>query len=162
MDWFGLLYFPVVVGLVWMFARTIIPAGWRSLRSYGWVQTRGIISQSDVEEIKATGQGTRYKMNIAYEYHVGDKTYTGDITSFTDWMFERIQQGRPKHTAKKLTDKYVPWQFVQVYYDPKNPAQATLTRGISVSYVLYATFMFWMTLAFLVTALQGLMALFGG
>lgn len=162
MDWFGLLFVPVVVGLVWMIFRNIIPAGWHSLRSYWWVPTKGIISQSDITEFKTLSNGTRYKISITYDYHVGDKTYSSNRLSFGDAMLEQVYEGRQKRTAQKIIKKHPAWGFVQVYYNPKNPAEATLKQGpFHIGYLAYSLFMLYFTLAMAVGFIDGLISLFG-
>jgi hypothetical protein len=96
------------------------------IRSYSWKSVRGRLVERDhelcdiVESVGIYGLArvSRSLPVYWYEFQVGQKTYQGNRYSFGSIM-------------DTLIPKYVVGQSVTVFYDPTNPGDAVLKRGVA-------------------------------
>jgi hypothetical protein len=88
-----------------------------------WENTNGEITRSDITT--STGKnGTQYKANIHYKYHVYG----------TEYISKRVFYGSnistsSKKRAQKLIDKYPVGQKVNVFFDPMKNSRAVIEPG---------------------------------
>jgi hypothetical protein len=94
------------------------------LASRYWPSVRGIIKESSVEEVPDSDGCITYRPKIVYAYRVEDREYESKTWSF------RSTSCRKKEVSN-IVDRYVPGSEVDIYYDPENPSQAVLERGIT-------------------------------
>ena len=117
----------LVGGICWVYsARDLFVDGFRS---YSWPHTSGrIIDQEDrsffgpgLVGTARTGVGlVQYReTGYFYEYEVGLTRYVGGLYCFG------------AHIDKALA-RYVVGDLVKVYYNPKNPREAVLRRGVQL------------------------------
>lgn len=66
-----------------------------------------------------------YKANIKYQYTINDNTYTSKRIFYGD--FVRTGSSLP---AKKIIKKYSVSDGVSVYYNPANPKESVLEKGV--------------------------------
>ena len=102
----------------------------RSLRmglaSKYWPSVRGIVKESSVEENWQSEGGTVYRPKIVYSYRVNDCEYESDRS------FSWIRSGWRKRAAK-IVERYPQGGNVEVFFNPDDPSQAVLERGIAPS-----------------------------
>jgi hypothetical protein len=102
----------------------------RSLRmglaSKNWPNVRGIVKESSVEEKSESEGGVIYRPKIIYSYRVDDCDYESDRS------FSWIRSGWRKRVAN-IVERYPQGSDVEVYFNPDNPSQAVLERGITPS-----------------------------
>jgi len=91
-----------------------------------WPKTIGTIIESGINP-HWEGGGGRYRYivspNVIYEYDVAGKRYTGSQLALVQWDTASADFARTK------AEKYSVGQKVDVYYDPRKPASATLRVG---------------------------------
>jgi hypothetical protein len=139
-------------GSVWLLykERILITLG---LRSYSWKATTGTIVDSRDESFVTDGltgsAGTGIgevrwnEQTYIFEYKVADRLYRCSRYCFGGW-------------AEQLAATYSIGDTVTVYFDPANPHQAVLKRGLTWS----ATFGIWPLIVSLGYALWRLKACF--
>lgn len=127
----------------WMFLfiaagiAVVIYGGWqlsRGISSYTWPSCEGKIITSKVTMSSShrlrDNKGISYYPDVDYEYVVDGKKYIGEKIFYGQYgsgMRDKIQ---------KIADKYPAGKMVTVYYNPKNPGEAVLERGIRWSIFL--------------------------
>lgn len=95
---------------------------YRGYRSHSWASTSGVIVRSGVEW--RTGEREDFTPTVAYRYKVGNVEYESDKIGFGSRTTGR------HHEAKAWVDRYQVGTTVPVFYDPTNPAEAVLERGV--------------------------------
>jgi hypothetical protein len=115
----------VIIGLaLFYYERKSIGLG---IRSYSWQSVTGHLVQQDhelcdvVERVSTQGLArvSRSLPVYWYEYEVGEKTYRGNRYSFGSIL-------------DTLIPKYVVGQKLNIFYDPNNPSEAVLQRGLAL------------------------------
>lgn len=102
---------------------------YRGYRSYRWPSTSGVIISSSVQFLPASEDSIdKYFRKIAYEYEVQKNWLQGDRIRFGEEPGSSYRSYAAEWVAKHGVGA-----AVTVYYDPDNPAEAVLERGISVS-----------------------------
>jgi hypothetical protein len=100
--------------------------------SRAWSQTEGRIlsavylTGSSVDATNAGGYWAQLK--VEYEYHVGDRTLTGQRVWFGQSMWNR----KWARTPEERRPPFKPGERVPVYYDPAHPERCTLWRHVPV------------------------------
>ncbi len=134
--WAGVGLTSVILLLV---AALLAAIGWfqgRGARAaMTWSVTQGEVMESSVEQYQYSGDdgtSTGYRARIIYGYRVNGREYVGD----------RLHLGGEVHSslsvfAENKARQYATGSKVQVYYDPKNPNEATLERGSPSTRLLY-------------------------
>jgi hypothetical protein len=101
---------------------------YRGWTSESWLGVPETIIKSDVQAVRHPdsdgGLDTSYRVNVRYTYVVGDEEYTG-----TRMRFGAMGHNE-RSAAQEETERYSPGKEVLVFYDPKNPSLAVLTRGM--------------------------------
>ncbi|MCA9912229.1 MAG: DUF3592 domain-containing protein [Anaerolineae bacterium] len=129
---------------------------WQGLRSRGWLQTTGTISEAWVSVTFDTDndRNQRNYLKVTYSYVVDGKTYEGKRVRYGDVENE----GRRKQKAlEKMAKSYRDQPIQIVYYNPENPQQAVLERGLRpfsvLVNVLYGLFALGFAIVFVLMAL---------
>jgi hypothetical protein len=106
----------------------IIPAS-NTLLSQQWPSAAGEVSISRVVYMKSSslkfGTTTTYSAEIAYQYTVGDRHYTGTNISFND------HSNIDSSLAESTVMRYPTGNTVKVYYNPGDPGEAVLDTGFT-------------------------------
>jgi hypothetical protein len=100
-----------------------------AIGSYSWASTPGEVFQSVITEHDRVDRHTRqnyYVANVAYSYSVGGVEYTS-----TRIRFGQVSSGFRSH-AEYWTNKYKAGASTTAYYNPRNPAESVLERGVSL------------------------------
>lgn len=107
-----------------------------SFAQSSWHPTQGIVQESEIVNLESKAK-TRAKLRairifqpfVAVRYEVSGKTY----------RFEMTGSGlRKREAALEVLSRYPHGSELQIFYNPQDPAQATLRRSTpSVSYLLY-------------------------
>lgn len=134
--WFGVGLTALILGLVGVLLAVI---GWfqaRSVRaSQNWSTVQGEILEMKVEQYRYSGSegtSTAYRPRVIYGYRVGGRDYVSERLNFGSGFHSSIR-GLAENKAKQ----FATGSRVQVYYDPKDPNEATLERTSPSSRVLY-------------------------
>ncbi len=100
----------------------------RLLASRSWTETQCIVLSSQVAEVSSS-DGSTYKVDIHYQY-VAD----GSLRESNRYNF---QIGSSSGTAGKqsIVDRYPPGSRVPCWFDPGDPSEAVLYRGMSLAYL---------------------------
>lgn len=93
--------------------------------SMEWPSVSGLVTRSNLEfhrnEI-GTGPKTEYRVEVTFEYVVGDQVYRNDMV--------RFDQGQLGNDQKKLLVSAHPvGKRVDVFYNPDDPDQSVLVPG---------------------------------
>jgi tetratricopeptide (TPR) repeat protein len=125
--------FALLIGLIGVLVITgTVSAGLLSaLRSLWWEETEGRITQSAVlTEEKQYDNGSKfvwYRKDFRYEYWVANQRYESTRIGFSET--EEDNESRKSTHADQVVSRYHPDDRVTVYFDPVQPASATLDRG---------------------------------
>lgn len=92
-------------------------------RSRGWATTAGTIASSSVSHF-TDRNGTTYRPLVMYGYSVGAVRFMSSRLAF------RSAGTSDREAAMKAAGRYKPGSRVQVFYDPLEPEQAVLDRGV--------------------------------
>jgi hypothetical protein len=98
-----------------------------------YAATDGTITKSEVTEHGGARGGTSYAFQVKYDYLVGDRRHTGDTY--------RYQYGKNRNDARALARRITVGSRHAVYYDPGDPSQAVLLRGLEGSDLFFPMFL---------------------
>jgi hypothetical protein len=109
-------------GVIWYLYSRKQKANTIQQASQTWLETLGTVIKSRVEV--SGGEVTSVSPRVIYEYEVSGVMYQGDQIRAGDkfWSVGTSQE------AYRTIDQYPEGQVVIVYYNPDNPAEATLER----------------------------------
>jgi hypothetical protein len=111
-----------IAGIAWFIFRRKQKADAVRQASQSWVATTGRVIKSRVEV--SGGEMTTVSPRVIYEYEVGARTYQCDQIRAGD----KFLSMRTSEDAYRIIDRYPEDLEVRVYYNPYNPAEATLER----------------------------------
>lgn len=100
-------------------------------RSASWpsapakVEFAQVISETS-KSGRRSRERTTYKPSIEYDYVVDGKTYRGERLSFSPVT------SSDRHSMQALATSLLDANDVEAFYDPNNPAEATLVTGIKM------------------------------
>lgn len=110
---------------------------WRAERQWEagstFQRTRGVITKSQVE-VDRDDDGPSYYPDIEYRFEVAGVPFTGDQTRIGDFSTSG-------NRATQLVQRYPVGKVVDVFYDPEDPSDAVLQRGLDGSDHLMAMFL---------------------
>ena len=143
-----------------LFAAFIALFGWglkrQAAQADGWKQTPGRITASDTEAFQAgrerlsTPSRTLQRQRIIYAYTVGGVNYVSDRVSMgarTSSSVAAMEQAQVR--------RYPVGKTVTVYYDPANPSQAVLERGVRLVWLVWGSAALFAGLAVYLAQLPG-------
>lgn len=131
-------------------------------RSSTWPQASGEVIRSDLASEsrfqKSNQSTTGYWAEVEYTFVVDDAKHTSEHVTL-DGLRSGPHIGSGKKEAEEILARYPVGKTVDIYYDPDDPARATLETGISAgnffvpifSLVLTALGGFWLIGMFFVT-----------
>ena len=115
----------------------LIPVS-NALLSRQWPAVAGEVSLSRVVymEVPSGRFGTTiaYSAEVAYQYTVADRHYTGTNITFND------QSNSDLSLFKEIVRRYPTGKTVKVYYNPGNPGEAVLENGFTSNLQLSLVF----------------------
>ena len=101
-----------------------------------WTPVEGVVTDSGVSETYDDEGGTSYCLWVEYEYTIENRTYDGDIISYT-------KEGNCDSWSENAADDYPPGENVTVYVNPDKHEEAVLEPGLSgVDFFLCCFFLF--------------------
>ncbi len=111
-----------IAGVIWFLYSRKQKANTIRQASQTWVATAGKVIKSRVEV--SGGEVTSVHPRVIYEYEVRGRQYQNDQIRAGDqyWTTGTSQE------AYQTIDRYPEGQDVTVYYNPENPAEASLER----------------------------------
>ena len=89
-----------------------------------WTPTDGVIIDSGVDTSTDGEGGTTYCLWVDYQYTYNDRTYGGDVVSYS-------KDNSCSSWAGEADEKYPPGEEITVYVNPDNPYEAVLENGLS-------------------------------
>jgi hypothetical protein len=135
MGWpFTIVYLALIIGAIYF---TFFSAP-KALNSNEWPRVQGEVTKSEIiERRRTTKTGDRitvYSAKIHFQYTVDGKQYTANQTKWAD-----------HHSSKKieqtLNARYSTGSNVTVYFNPNNPGNAVLQKGLGMGHVLTGLFL---------------------
>jgi len=151
--------FPEVfaAGLLWcgataMVLNLAVPLG-RAIRSRRWKRTRGRILSSEIRQAFLPGPygGPAGTPRVRYRYTVREQEYEATRINFAG--FSRSQ-------ALRTWQRLRPGHHVRIWYNPRDPHQATLDRRVTGAQILLllVSLLIWafLSLPFVVGFIAGL------
>ena len=99
----------------------------KATASQGWPAVQGVITQIWIDEHSSTDDegynSTYYTPRVSYRYTVGQYYYDSSRIAFgSDKNYSR------RRKAQKFLETYPVNSVLRVYYNPQNPAEATLSQ----------------------------------
>jgi len=126
-----LLIFTLIIVVVMLVGIWMFTSGLENLRpgiaSRTWPSTTGHVTTKAVEAYVVSaedGDYTRYRLAVSYEFDVYDHTYKGSRVHIGDPGFARATD------ASQLLQKLTGDSECQVFYDPYDPNNCTLVKGL--------------------------------
>lgn len=102
----------------------------RWFRSRHWSATTGTIVHAIIEDAtRKDDDSDWYLTRVRYRYTAEGKEYGGERQRFVD---DRSSY----EEAQGIFQKYSAGDSVRVWYNPKNPAEAVLSRSVRTAYVV--------------------------
>jgi hypothetical protein len=120
------------LGISYFALHAEIPALYKSLLSRSWTKTDGRIvkTYTSTKSVRAGSaknpqSATVYVPNADYSFQVGSETFTGRRMNFAteEKYFSLAEESR-----EYLDSVYQAGQSVEVFYNPDNPQESTLSR----------------------------------
>ncbi|MBN2533018.1 MAG: DUF3592 domain-containing protein [Spirochaetales bacterium] len=121
----------LVVGII--FLCIVIFVHTSSLQTFSWEITDGLILSASIIQRLDSDNQIEYYPEVSYSYSIEGKEYRSTRIS----LFQ-VGNGT-KSEAATIVNRYPTGKNITVYYDPQNPGNAVLVRGISpfVMTILY-------------------------
>ncbi len=97
--------------------------------SKNWPRAEGVVVHSAMSEAPLPLHQDERKQTIEYEYSVNGKLYQSDRLSFNHAILPWLLQSRQENRFKG----YAVGTPISVFYDPSDPTNATLVKGIRIA-----------------------------
>lgn len=109
----------------------------RGRETRGWTRTQGRIVVARVEEIPAPAEegGPQLEPVVRYAYEARGRTYESQQVSVGSSATARSSH---RDEAQRLVDRFPAGREVDVWFDPRDPRQAVLERGVPRAQVVVA------------------------
>lgn len=135
MGWpFTIVYLALVISAFYL---TFVSMP-KAINSNNWPQAQGQVTSTELVQRKHTFKTgkpiTVYSEKIHYQYAVAGNTYTNHQLKFIDHTSsEKVEQA--------MNSKYSTGANVTVFYNPKNPSESLLQKGLSLGHILTGIFL---------------------
>ncbi|MEM1166502.1 MAG: DUF3592 domain-containing protein [Planctomycetota bacterium] len=96
------------------------------MRTFGWLKTTGVIEESSYRSTPGPSFNSRFTPTIAYSYEVDGITHQSEVVTKT-FGYGTFKY---EHQARRVVNRYPEGSVVDVYYDPSDPEEAVLERGV--------------------------------
>lgn len=124
----SLFFIPLAPAFAYFFI--IIKDFLYGLKSLSWNEAQGVILVSALDGVSSKNDVPNHE--IYYEYTVDQKEYTG-------WR-KKFGGGESSSTIWDEVEKFRRGDIVTIYYNPNNPQESTLIRGVQWSNFLMIIF----------------------
>lgn|GEM_PF-1880182 len=102
-----------------------------------WPSVDGIILFSDIDRSSGSEGGSTYGAKITYKYNLNGINYTSDAISCG------YAYSSDYSAAYQLVENYPVGKTVKIYYNPNNPPEAVLIKGIDIaSWIFFSAGLF--------------------
>lgn len=113
----------------------------KALKTNQWVETTANVFENKLVKSQRTHSRTHrqiivYSAKVRYQYDVEGNTYQG----VSQKLAKRGENGQKIHKA--LLDQYPVGSDLSVYYDPANPQQSSLQKGITGLHLILGALLF--------------------
>lgn len=100
----------------------------KSKASENWVETKATIIKSNLDALEYVGGSAArsYKPNIAYKYYVMNNEYVSKRI-----FYGSLIRTNTSKSSKETIHKYKKGDNISIYYNPNNPSQSVIERGIN-------------------------------
>jgi len=134
MGWpFVIVYLALIVSAIYL---TFVEAP-NALNSNQWPEVKGQVTEHKIIERKRTKktgeQITVYSAKIDYQYIVNGQEYQSNQI--------RLADRHKKNITQMLNTTYAIGSPVTVYYNPQNPSNAVLQKGLTTGHILTGLFL---------------------
>ncbi len=103
---------------------------------HSWRPVEAVILSKELQ-VNRHGESDTYKPLIEYRYEVDGQTYTSK-------RYDIIDAASSARAGKeRILERYEVGETVTAYYDPDNPAEAVLTREVSLEFVVFIILGLW-------------------
>ena len=119
------LLYGLVCGLLGYTGISIL----RSVIAFRWGKAKGEITYAAIDS-KCDEDGCTFMPLIEYKYCVRGKEYHSKRFAFG------YIESNDRFLAKAILNKFKNKSYVTVYFDPKNPKNAVLLRGIRIFHLI--------------------------
>jgi Protein of unknown function (DUF3592) len=99
----------------------------QGLASQQWAETAGKILEHQITLLHPEGKAVSYKVAIAYLYHVKNEEFRGTRMAFPDNCEVK------ERDSHRLLERFEPSKEIVVYYDPQQPSNSTLAKGVEIN-----------------------------
>ncbi|MBB4036331.1 hypothetical protein GGR21_002233 [Dysgonomonas hofstadii] len=103
----------------------------KSKNTLNWDSVEGTVCESKIDKYITTDPEVSYKAVIRYSYTVDGKEYTSTRIFFGDILREGFS-----FKSKRLIKKYFRGMTVDVHYNPSNPEESVLQKGVHSEIIL--------------------------
>jgi hypothetical protein len=119
-----LLFFALVFSCVTLaFDVQVARSAFYQVRALGYPTATGVVTQSEVEEVREPHHPFTFRPKIRYGYTVAGKEYTRDRYRYSRWSSSA-------HWARRVVASHPVGSRVAVHYAPGDPSDATLLAGV--------------------------------
>lgn len=109
-------------------------AVWQGYDTHSWQEAKGIIYQSKMLEQTRRGDEVLYAHELSYRYQLPDGTYFGNRVHRTD-----LPLASENH-IQALVEQFPVGAIKPVYFNPEDPKEAVLIKGISIQLLVAFVF----------------------
>lgn len=109
----------------------------RGKETRSWTRTQGRVAAAYVEEIPAPAEegGTHYRPVVRYTYEARGRAHASEQVSVG---VSPVSTSTDRDEARRAVDPFPAGREVDVWFDPADPRQAVLVRGVPRSQVVIA------------------------
>lgn len=126
------IFVLLLSALFWGLAGLFLPSLIQQASTESWTPTRGSILSSQVGP-NSPRRGRSKNVIVSYRYTVAGTEYTSDRVAFSSSAISLL--------APAVASGYAAGRTVDVYYNPADPSQSVLVRGLVQSDLSNASFM---------------------
>jgi hypothetical protein len=101
---------------------------------HSWRPVEAVILSKELQQVSSGSEFDAYKVAIEYRYEVDGQTYTSKRYDIMD------AASSARADKERILERYEVGETVTAYYDPDDPAEAVLTREVSLEFAMLAMF----------------------
>lgn len=105
----------------------------KGYQSYSWDEVGARIVESRIETSRDSEGDDTYNVSVKYEYQINGQTYSSDRLSTGFHPYNSADW----NDAEAYRKMFETGTQLSVYYDPQEPAEATIIRGIHWAMYLF-------------------------
>jgi len=135
MGWPFVVVYLLLILAAFYFAFIIIP---KAINSNDWPQAQGEVTSSELVQRSRTHRSgkriTVHSAKINYQYPVGQQ-------AFTSHQYKWADRNGSTQVEQDMRQQYPTGAKVTVFYNPNNPSESALQKGLSLAHILTGLFL---------------------